>query len=138
MNAGHALFKRSSLAGASAGSLAARLALAAAMLLIAWLALTPQPDVPGLGWDKLNHLAAFLVLAALAEIGWPGRRALPWRLALVLGYGVGIELAQALLPYRQASVLDFAADALGVGLWYGLRWALMRVRLARAGAPGRG
>lgn len=65
------------------GRLAARLVLAVAMLTITWLALTPQPDAPGLGWDKLNHLAAFFVLAALAEAGWPERAALPWRLALV-------------------------------------------------------
>lgn len=103
------------------GRLAARPVLAAAILVITWLALTPQPDAPGLGWDKLNHVAAFLVLAALAEAGWPGRAALPWRLALVLVYGLGIELVQGLLAYRQASALDFAADALGVGLWHALR-----------------
>jgi VanZ family protein len=109
---------------------AARLGLIAALLAITWLALTPQPDAPGLGWDKLNHVAAFLVLAALAEAGWQGRAALPWRLMLVLGYGLGIELVQALLAYRQASALDFAADALGVALWHGLRFA------APQGRPG--
>ena len=103
---------------------AARLGLAAALLAITWLALTPQPDAPGLGWDKLNHVAAFLVLAALAEAGWPGRAALPRRLALLLGYGLGIELVQALLTYREASAVDFAADVLGVGLWHGLRLAV--------------
>jgi len=102
---------------------AARLVLAVAMLTITWLALTPQPDPPGLGWDKLNHVAAFLVLAAMAEAGWPRRASLPWRLGLLLGYGLGIELMQGLLAYRQASALDFAADALGVALWHGLRFA---------------
>ncbi|NBC13069.1 MAG: hypothetical protein GVY09_06925, partial [Gammaproteobacteria bacterium] len=76
MSLGHGLLEH--------GRLAARLVLAAAILTITWLALTPQPDPPGLGWDKLNHLAAFFVLAALAEAGWPGRAALPWRLARAL------------------------------------------------------
>ncbi|MBK1630027.1 hypothetical protein CKO31_04590 [Thiohalocapsa halophila] len=110
---------------------AARLGLAVAMLAITWLALTPQPDPPGLGWGKLNHVAAFLVLAALAEAGWPGRASLPWRLGLLLGYGLGIELVQGLLVYRQASALDFAADALGVGLWHGLRLAVTQARPGR-------
>ena len=91
------------------------------LLAITWLALTPQPDPPGLGWDKLNHAAAFLVLAALADLGWPVRAQLPWRLGLLLGYGVLIELVQAVLAYRQGSALDLAADAVGVALWLGGR-----------------
>lgn len=109
----------------------ARLALGAAVLAITWLAVTPQPDPPGLGWDKLNHVAAFLVLAALAEAGWPGRVALPWRLAFLLGYGLLIELVQALLDYRQGSVLDFVADVAGIALWLALGWALGQ----RRGSP---
>lgn len=107
---------------------AARAALAVCVLAIAWLAFTPQPDAPGLGWDKLNHVAAFVVLAALADMGWPGRAALPWRLALLLGYGLLIEGVQGLLDYRQGSALDFVADALGVALWLGAR----RVVLGRS------
>ena len=114
----------------------ARLALVVAVLAITWLALTPQPhpQLPGFDWDKLNHVAAFLVLAALADLGWPGRAAMPWRLGLLLGYGVAIELVQALLPYRQGSVLDFAADAVGVLLWLLLARALAAAGLSFAAA----
>jgi VanZ family protein len=116
----------------------ARLGLGAAVLAITWLALTPQPDPPGLGWDKLNHVAAFLVLAALAQLGWPGRGARWWWLGLLLGYGLVIELVQGLLDYRQGSVLDFAADALGVALWHGLQLVVIQSpALSSAAADGR-
>jgi VanZ family protein len=98
------------------------------LLAITWLALTPQPDAPGLGWDKLNHAAAFLVLAALADLGWPGRATLPWRLGLLLGYGVLIELVQAVLAYRQGSALDFVADALGVAAYLAVQRGVAMLR----------
>jgi len=117
----------------------ARLGFLACVLAIAWLAFTPQPDVPGLGWDKLNHVVAFAVLAMLADLGWPGRAAMPVRLAAVLGYGVVIELVQAQLTYRSASALDLAADAIGVAMYLALEragrrlWAGWRERqLSRA------
>jgi VanZ family protein len=115
----------------------ARVALAVAVLAIAWLAVTPNPDAPGLGWDKLDHIAAFFVLAALADLGWPGRERLPWRIALLLGYGCLIELVQALLAYRQGSLLDLSADALGIALWLLSRPALVRASPALRAAVGR-
>ncbi|WP_156427766.1 hypothetical protein [Thiohalocapsa sp. ML1] len=113
---------------------AARVGLVAAVLAITWLAFTPQPDPPGLGWDKLNHVVAFLVLAALAQLGWPGRAALPWRVGLLLGYGLGIELVQGLLAYREGSALDFAADVVGIALWLVLARVLGRWRAVRPSA----
>jgi VanZ family protein len=99
----------------------ARAALVLCVLAIAYLAFAPMPEPPGFSWDKTNHLLAFVTLAALADFGWPGARALPWRLGLVLGYGLFIELVQGMLEYRHGSALDFAADALGVALWLGLK-----------------
>lgn len=95
----------------------ARLAFAVCVLAIAYLAFAPLPEPAGFDWDKTNHLVAFFTLAAVADIGWPGRAAMPWRLGLVLGYGVFIELVQAQLVYRHGSVLDFVGDALGVVLY---------------------
>ncbi|MCG6943576.1 MAG: VanZ family protein [Thiohalocapsa sp.] len=114
---------------------AARLGLLACVLAIAYLAFAPLPDPTGFGWDKANHLMAFAVLAVLSELGWPGPAARPWRLALVLGYGVLIELVQAQLAYRQGSVLDFAADALGVALYLAGKRAALWL-WARLGGPG--
>ena len=116
----------------------ARGAFAVCMLAVAYLAFAPLPEPAGLGWDKSNHLLAFVTLAALADIGWPGSRTRPWRLGVVLGYGVFIELVQSGLDYREGSVLDFAADVLGVALWLGLkRVALIALGHGRA-APGSG
>ena len=51
---------------------------------IAALALTPvPPEQAGLGWDKLNHLAAFASLALCAVFGWRSSRAA--RLAVLVG-----------------------------------------------------
>jgi VanZ family protein len=103
--------------------LAARLALLACVLIISYLAFAPLPEPPGFDWDKTNHLVAFATLAALADLGWPGRAAMPWRIGLLLGYGLLIELVQGQLEYRSASVLDFAADALGIGLYFSFKHA---------------
>jgi VanZ family protein len=108
------------------------------MLAIAYLAFAPLAEPPGLGWDKSNHLLAFFALAALADVGWPGARARPWRLGLVLSYGLFIELVQAGLDYRQGSVLDFAADVLGVALWLGLKQATLSVLERGRAASGSG
>ncbi|WP_298887875.1 VanZ family protein [uncultured Serinicoccus sp.] len=71
----------------------------------------PGPaGVPGL--DKVGHLIAFAVPAALA---WWLRA--PWLVpVLVLHALVSEPLQQLLAPGRQADLLDTAADLLGVGL----------------------
>jgi VanZ family protein len=72
----------------------------------------PAPDLPGTGWDKGNHVLAFLVLTVL------GCRAYPNRIAAVLAgailYGGFIEVLQSLTPFRSAEWADLAADAVGV------------------------
>lgn len=104
----------------------ARAGLWLCLLVITYLALTPQPDAPGLGWDKANHVAAFLVLALLADLGWPGRAGRLRRLGMLLGYGLSLELAQSLLAHREGSALDLLADAVGLGLYFGGRALWMR------------
>ena len=85
------------------------------------LALALMPVSNGPDWfahaDKLRHAAAFIALWAI------GRRAglkPAWALTLgLLGLGIGIELAQAFTPYRESSVGDVLADAVGIaaGRW---------------------
>jgi VanZ family protein len=68
--------------------------------------------------DKLSHMLFFGFLWLLARrAGF----AAAWPLALaLLGYGVFIELAQALSPTgRAASLTDIAADSVGIALaWW--------------------
>lgn len=87
------------------------------------LVLALVPSGGGEDWfpqaDKLRHALAFITLWAL------GRRAglrPGWALALgLLGFGVGIEVAQSFTPDREASSLDVLADVAGIALG---RWLL--------------
>jgi VanZ family protein len=96
--------------------LAWRVLLALLLALVLLLALTPAPPQSmDLGWDKLNHLMAFTVLALCASMAEPAswRRRVGWLLGL-LAYGAAIELLQLLTPGRQGDWADLLADALGI------------------------
>ncbi len=75
--------------------------------------------------DKLNHALAFAFFTVwFGGVVAPGRM---WQVALLLlGYGIAIEGAQALTPYRQAEALDVAADAGGILLGWALSAAGLR------------
>lgn len=94
-----------------------RLGLAAALILITWGSLTGDaPPMPGHS-DKLAHALAFLLLAGLADFAFPARR-YDWRkVAPLLAYGLGIELAQTLLSHRVGSAADLLADATGLACY---------------------
>lgn len=90
------------------------------MALITDLALQPGYATPAtlLGSDKLEHVAAFFVLAMLARLGWPtvNRLLLGGLLAL---YGLGIEYVQSMdFVGRTASSADFVADLVGIMLGF--------------------
>lgn len=77
------------------------------------VALTPAPYAAETGFsDKLNHIAAFMVLSFLALKVYPGRF-LVSGLWLLL-YGIIIEAVQILMPGRSCSVTDLGADVLGI------------------------
>lgn len=105
-----------------------------AVVLFAVAALLPgggAPTVGGFSWDKCLHAAG---CAALVVIGaWAFRRDDPRALlalaALALLYGGGIELAQGLVPTRDPSLLDFAADV--AGACFGALAVRLRAVLAR-------
>ncbi len=97
-----------------------------ALLSTTYLAITPV-DYPVLSDinDKLQHVFAFLVLAFLADQAFP-QRAWNWRkFILLLAYGLALEIIQYFVPGRFFSLLDLAADALGL-LLYGLSLPLWR------------
>lgn len=85
--------------------------------------------------DKVGHAVVFFLLAALAQLGYAERRTVARLMLALLGYGLFIELVQALLPWREFSWLDWGADALGIALCAVLaNW--LRQRLAVHGPAG--
>jgi VanZ family protein len=105
-----------------------RVLLALLATLVSALALAPTPpEQVSLGWDKLNHAAAFAALAVCAVFGWRGARAMPWALLGLLVYGGAIELLQQHVPGRSASWADLLADGIGIAIGALLaRWWLQR------------
>ena len=96
-----------------------RLVLAAVTLVILYLSLMPAPPSEGLGWDKLNHVAA---MAAVTVIAFRVLRPVSLRAVLLAGLyalllGALIELLQGTLTTtRSAEWSDLLADAVGVAL----------------------
>jgi VanZ family protein len=86
--------------------------------LVAVLALLPAPPRQmDLGWDKLNHLAAFGALGLCAVFGWRNSRAARLGvLVVLLAFGGTIELLQLQVPNRSGEWADLGADAIGIGL----------------------
>ena len=102
------------------------------------IALSPldQASLPlDTGWDKSNHALTFLVLGMLGAFGWP--RKLHLVLALLLLFGVVIEIAQSFTRARQAELIDLLADTLGLLLaWLFAGLGALARRRAQAVADG--
>lgn len=93
-----------------------RIAFPLALVVAFVIALRPTPDVaPAFAHqDKVMHLLAFAGLTLLGTLGWPAR--VPRIVALMLAYGLAMELAQATTPHRQGDWADWLADAAGIFL----------------------
>lgn len=92
-----------------------RVALATLVAVITWLALTPTPPpVPSLDSDKVQHILAFVVLAAGGTLSLgPGRGRTTAVVLLALAYGGLIEIVQGWVPGRSPEWADWLADGLG-------------------------
>ena len=97
------------------------------------MALLPHPPhVPGEPSDKIQHIAAFLVLGALGSFAYP--KAKPLRLGAGLSlFGAAIEVLQ-LIPilHRDGDPLDWMADTAAVALII----TLLRTFIARSAKAG--
>ena len=78
-----------------------------------------------LNYDKINHLATFLVLALLVDFSFPNSRFNSIKIFLLIAYGFSLEVLQHFLPHRMFSLLDITADGLGL-LAYGLLIPLIK------------
>ena len=102
--------------------LLARAGFVASSLGILWLALHPQPLTAALfDLDKLNHLAAFMVLALLLDYSFPLSERFWLKWLPLLGFGALIELLQLLGGYRLFEWGDILADASGLIVYLALR-----------------
>ena len=102
---------------------------AAAVFAFVMAVLPHPPQLPGAPSDKVQHIAAFLVLGALASFAYP--RTSPVYLATALSlFGAVIELVQ-LIPAlnRDGDPVDWIADTAAAGLmliflhWLRTRWS---------------
>jgi VanZ family protein len=100
-------------------------------VLILILTLLPGSDMPKtdlLSFDKIAHLGIFSVLVILLIIGFKKQydfrflktNAEKAALGLALIYGVVIEVLQIFVPGRGFEWFDVLANAMGIGLGYGI------------------
>jgi VanZ family protein len=87
----------------------------ATVVLVGYLAFGHVEETPVANInDKLGHAAAFLTLAFLLDFALPRRAWGVHKLLPLLAYGLLIEVVQHFLPYREFSLWDFTADAIGL------------------------
>jgi VanZ family protein len=116
-----------------------RVLLAMALLVISYLAFTPlQTPVVVEFNDKLSHIFAFVVLAFLVDFSWPQTSWNPFKYVPLFGYGLFIEIVQALIPNRIFSTWDMLADLLGLLIYPLLLPLLLRIPLISALRKGAG
>lgn len=111
-----------------------------ALGLMFWAGLIPLRSLPGPDFeyaDKVWHMVGFaglagLVSRALTHFGRPPLAAARDAVLLATVLGGLLELLQSLTPYRSADWADFAADALGTALAYGVLRGLHAAATARS------
>jgi|SRR6185312_1800973 len=104
-----------------------RLALyAAACLVLLYMTLAPEREVPGVGliWDKAEHGSAWTVLTLAGLLLSTRRR---WAIGVfAFGFGALVELLQANMGWgRDGNWPDLVADTVGISVAY-LVWGLAR------------
>jgi VanZ family protein len=111
-----------------------RVAFWAALLFSFVMAVLPHPpDLPGDPSDKILHVLAFSVLAALAPLAYPAAR--PARIGLLLSaFGALIEIVQTIPSlHRDAELIDWVADTAALAAVLSLA-TLLRAQLTRRAA----
>ncbi len=112
------------------------------LVAIAVVSHDPNPPMPPLGFDgadKVLHALAYGVLGWLWAWAVGGRR--PARAAVAgflaaAAYGMADEIHQSFVPGRDASALDWLADAAGAGAGAALWWA-RKIRARDSSSGGR-
>lgn len=113
----------------SIGNRLGRLLFWLAIATITVLSLLPLQMAMAFSWqDKVEHAIAYACLLVLAKMAYTRSQPV-WMLALaLLGYGVLMEFAQSLTPYRTADIYDVFADATGLIIAWALLGRSIRIR----------
>ncbi len=92
-----------------------RVLLLVTLIVVTFLATTSLQFtiVPSI-YEKLNHFAAFLVLALLLDFSFPNSRFNSVKIFALIAYGFSLEIIQHFLPHRIFSLFDIGADSLGM------------------------
>ena len=93
---------------------------------ISYLSLTPKIEFP-LDFKKADlvyHFMAYLWLSALPFFSFPQEKTAFVSASLMLPLGIGLELAQIVVPGRVFSLIDVGANSVGVilGLFCSRLW----------------
>jgi VanZ family protein len=64
-------------------------------------------------WDKANHFSAFFVLYILLSLSFK-EMSLFFKVVLLLGFGLQIEIVQYFIEGREFSLFDVLADSIGI------------------------
>ncbi|MCO8267997.1 VanZ family protein [Haloferax sp. AB510] len=90
--------------------------------------LTPMGPLGLVGLDKWVHAVGYAGLGFTvgAAVRARGRKEVVRAVVVVAAFGTGIELVQAVLPYRSFGVADVGANLLGAvvggALWVAVAW----------------
>ena len=86
------------------------------LLVIEFLATTTiHIEVVETIWDKANHFMAFFTLYILISLGYNTLSPL-MKISLLLAFGLQIEIVQSFIDGRYFSLLDVAADSIGIAM----------------------
>ena len=84
------------------------------LITIEYLATTTQEIKPlEHTWDKANHFIAFMTLYVLLSLAYR-KLSVVMKIALLLAFGMQIEIVQYFIPGRDFSFLDVVADSIGI------------------------
>jgi len=84
------------------------------LLAIEFLATTTiHIEVVESAWDKANHFVAFLTLYVLLTLAYKNLNILQ-KIALLVAFGLQIEIVQSFIDGRYFSLLDVLADSVGI------------------------
>ena len=101
------------------GVIAFRLLLLLALVVNTYLTTTELAPMLEQVNDKLGHILAYFTLALFADGAFPSKSFSWHKWVPLMLYGLGIELIQSQIPYRQFSGWDLVANGGGLVL-YGL------------------